>query len=88
MKQKLIQFLLWLAGLLGWKESQSTPRRICTPFVEVAKFVVNQVEGKFLGTSGEFKRAQALRMMLNITGAPERACAKAIEEAVDLCLPR
>lgn len=88
MRKHLINFLLWLAGLLGWKPEKPPQPAATSKYIEQAMFVVRQIEEKFHGTSGEFKRAQALRMMLNITNAPERDCAKAIEEAVEICHPR
>jgi hypothetical protein len=78
MRKRLLQFLRWLIRLLE-KPSPATSH---------AEFVVLQVEEKFLGTSGEFKRAQALRMLLNITNASERECAWEIENAVRRCLPQ
>ena len=78
MRKLLIRFLHWLLSLLETKSNIAAH----------AEFVIRQIEEKFHGTSGEVKRAQALRMMLNITNASERECAKAIEEAVEQCLPR
>lgn len=48
-----------------------------------ARKVVAHVGAQFPGTSGEYKRAQALRMLLNRNPeARERDCAFAIELAV------
>lgn len=54
-----------------------------TPLREEARAVVGHVEDLFPGTSGEYRRAQALRMMMNRNpAARERECALAIELAV------
>lgn len=88
LKEFLIRVLLRLLSWLGWEVPQPAQSRTTSKYIEQAKFVVREVEAKFPHTGGEFKRSQALRMMLNITNASERECAKAIEEAVELCLPR
>lgn len=52
-----------------------------------AFFVVKQVENKFKAESGEFKRSQAMRMLMNIQPeAIERDIALAIELAVRKCV--
>ena len=45
--------------------------------------LVDQVESKFKGESGEFKRAQVMRAALNIPGVTERQVALAIEMAIN-----
>ncbi len=84
----IIRFLLWLLNLLGWKPVQDVPIWENTELFKHAEFAVKQVEEKFPHTSGEFKRAQALRMLLNITNAAERDCALTLEMAVRKCHPR
>lgn len=84
----LAHLFLWLAKLLGREPEKPAPPRTTSKYIEQAKFVVREVESKFAHTGGEFKRSQALRMMLNITNASERECARAIEEGVEICLPQ
>lgn len=50
---------------------------------QTVNHVVREVEKKFLHESGEFKRAQVLRSVMNIhSNAPERDIGYAIEKAV------
>lgn len=95
MRQLLIYIGLWIAKLGGWKAQALTPipiKSVCQGYhldisdelLDTAKLLVAQVEDKFQGVSGEFKRAQALRALLNNhTKFSERQCSQAIEVAID-----
>lgn len=53
------------------------------PLLDDAKIVAEHVDGQFPGTSGEYRRAQGLRMLMNRhPEARERDCALALELAV------
>lgn len=79
MRQLLIRLLLWILRKLGWQPDMGD---LPVPVVLAARMAVAQVEQKFKGTSGEFRRAQALRMILNITNCRERDAALAIERCL------
>ena len=76
---------LWLARLGGWEPPRPAPVTdlVAPELVASARMFVAHVEEHFRGQSGEFKRAQVLRGLLNRhPGAKERDCALAIEVGV------
>lgn len=80
MRKALVSILLTLLGWLGYSPSG-------LPFVllEAARTATQEAERKFPGRAGQAKRAQALRMLLNLCpDASERDLGRAIEE----CLPQ
>ena len=78
MRKLLIKLGLWIARLGGWREQfDFSPAEI-----EQAMNIVKQVEEKFNGQSGSFKRAQAMRPLLNV-GFTERRAGKIIEYIVE-----
>lgn len=85
MKQLMVRFGLWLAQRGGWTPEVCSRVHADTDselFKSACKFR-DQIENSFAGASGEFKRNQALRAMLNShPQASERDCALAIELAV------
>ena len=79
MKKRFIKFLLFLLRKLGY-----SPYGLSYELLWAALQATAEAERKGAGRSGEAKRAQALRMMLNLCpDASERDICLAIE----LCLP-
>ena len=82
MRTRLIQLLLFLLRKLSYEfyEPNLSPE-----IMLAAAIATTEAERKGGAKSGEGKRAQALRMMMNLVpGASHREIALAIE----LCLPR
>jgi hypothetical protein len=80
MKERLINLLL---AMLRWLKYDS--HGIHQGVLEAARIATREAERKGGEKSGEAKRAQALRMMMNLCpGSSHREIALAIE----LCLPR
>lgn len=82
-------WLRWIADLLD--EPQKFV--LITPAIRAlekhAEFAVKQVQEKFSEMEGEFKGAQAYRMMLNIHPEADKSDIKmALELAVKKCLGR
>ena len=80
----LIKVGLWIARLGGWRPAPAARVQAPAPaLLENARFFVAHVDEKFPRESGEFKRGQALRVLLNKhPEARERDCAWAIEHAI------
>ena len=73
---------LWLARLGGWAPPTFT-EMVSSELLASARMFIPHVRARFRGESGEFKRAQVLRGLLNRhPGALERDCALAIEIAL------
>ncbi len=80
MRKLLVNFLLTLVGWLGY-----SPYGLSKEVLKAASIATREVERKAVEWSGEAKRAQALRVMLNLCpNESERDIGKAIE----VCLPR
>lgn len=79
MKKLLVKLLLVLLRFVKYD-----PHGIHQGVLEAARIATREAERKGAAKSGEAKRAQALRMMLNLCpGSSHREIALAIE----LCLP-
>lgn len=75
----MIKFLNWIFSYFGYE----LVKRIPTEIDQLADEFVKQVENKFNGESGEFKRSQVLRMLLNrFPTERESVLAMAIEQSV------
>ncbi len=78
MKTLLVKFGLWLARLGGWNEFT---HGLDPAILDSAKLMTTQAET--MGGSGEYRRREALRAMMNRhPKAPERDLALAIELAL------
>lgn len=85
----LVGIILFIAGLaVGFVAARHKEAVATSALDRHAEFAVRQVQEKFGNESGEFKRSQGLRMLLNITTAAERDCSLALEKAVHRCLAR
>ena len=82
MKERLINLLLYLLGKLGYELYAAN---IAPEILLAAGIATAEAERKGGARSGEAKRAQALRMMLNLV--PE-ASQRDIGLAIELCLPQ
>jgi hypothetical protein len=82
MKARLIQFLLFLLAKLGYKPFAYG---LSDRLLAAAHQATAEAERKGGAKSGEAKRAQALRMLLNLV--PD-ASQRQIGLAIELCLPR
>lgn len=92
MSNILVKFGLWLARLGGWQEYRCNLTHVPegAQYLNVpeevlvsAQMFVGQVEKSFSTESGEFKRHEVLRALLNKhAGVSERICAQAIELAL------
>lgn len=73
---------LWLARLGGWTpDPPCALPHLTSDYADTARLAVREAEK--LGGSGEYRRREALRVMLNLNpGARERDLAMAIELAV------
>ena len=80
MKKRLVKFLLFLLHKFGY-----SPYGLTYELLEAARQATAEAERKGGERSGEGKRAQALRMMLNLV--PE-ASQRDIGLAIELCLPQ
>lgn len=81
MKNLLVNFLLMLLRWLG-----HSPSGLPLGILEAARFATEEVEKKSLNMnwSGEAKRAQALRALMNLCpGERERDLGRAIEESLN-----
>jgi len=75
----MIKFLNWVFSYFGYELVKKVPSEI----ENLAFDFVKQVEEKFKGESGEFKRSQVLRMLLNrFPSERESTLAMAIEQSV------
>lgn len=80
MRNLLVKILLTLLRWLGY-----SPSGLPLVILEAARIATREVERKSVSWSGEAKRAQALRVMMNLCPeASERDIGRAIEE----CLSR
>ena len=80
MRKGLVKFLLMLVRWLGY-----SPYGLSESLLEAAWIATREAERKGRERTGEAKRAQTLRMLLNLCpDESERDIAKAIE----VCLPR
>jgi hypothetical protein len=79
MRKRLVKFLLFLLDKLGY-----SPYGVTHELLEAAHQATAEAERKGSAKSGEAKRAQALRMMLNLV--PD-ASQRQIGLAIELCLP-
>lgn len=80
---------LWLARLGGWQETERLIEKLVDRFpindeiLVSARMLVAHVEKNFAGHSGEFKRSQVLRALMNRhPGVAERDLSLHIEAAV------
>ena len=79
LRRMMVAFGLWLARLGGW---HPVPL-VSDDLMASARMFVAHVQEQFEEQSGEFKRSQCLRALLNRhPGATERDAALAIELAV------
>ncbi len=81
-RQAIVAFGLWIARMGGWvplrADEMASPELAAS-----ARMFVAHVQRGFTGQSGEFKRSQVLRAMMNRhPEATERDIALAIELAV------
>jgi len=81
MKELLINLLLYLLGKLGYEFYAAN---IAPKILLAAEVATAEAERKGGAKAGEAKRAQALRMMLNLV--PD-ASHRDIALAIELCLP-
>ena len=81
MKERLINLLLYLLSKLGYELYGAN---IAPEIMLAAAIATAKAERKGGAKSGEGKRAQALRMMMNLV--PE-ASPRDIGLAIELCLP-
>ena len=81
MKERLINLLLYLLNKLGYELYAAN---IAPEILLAAGIATAEAERKGKGKSGEGKRAQALRMMLNLVPT---ASQRDIGLAIELCLP-
>ena len=86
MKKLLIRLGLWIACLGGWETPVCSRTHLeKSTYTRAACIFVKQMEQKAPATSGESKRHQVLRAMLNsFPAAREREVGRAIEEAISL----
>ena len=82
MKERIIQLLLFLLRKLGY---ESYGANLSSQILLAALIATTEAERKGKGKSGEGKRAQALRMMMNLV--PD-ASHREIALAIELCLPQ
>lgn len=80
MRKPLVKLLLYFLALLGY-----TPYGLPKHVLAAARQATREAERKGGEKSGEAKRAQSLRMMLNLV--PE-VSQRDIGLAIELCLPR
>lgn len=82
-KRWLVAFGLWLARQGGWEPPvcpRDHPTEVTSPVLATARSVTHEVEQRFSEASGEFKRREALRVLLNhFPNRPVRELALAIE---------
>ncbi len=80
MRKTLVKFLLMLVRWLGY-----SPDGLSKGILAAARIATREAEHKGLEKAGEAKRAQALRMMLNL--CPDESH-RDIALAIERCLPR
>mgnify|MGYP001609679325 CR=1 FL=1 len=77
----LVRMGLWVAGIGGWV--QRSDDLVPPDLFASAKMLAAQVQQQFGGQSGEFKRAQVMRALINRHPHARHAdCGLAIELAV------
>lgn len=83
MRAYIVRFGLFLAKLGGWVEPVCEKSHLPSPeLLNHAKMVVAEVETKFGEASGEYKRREALRVLLNQFNEPTRDLNLLIELAL------
>jgi hypothetical protein len=83
MRNLLIRFGLFIARKAGWSESPCSLEHLPSPdLLNHVKMVVADVETRFSQTSGDYKRREALRVLLNQFNKPTRDLNLLIELAL------
>lgn len=81
-KAWVVRVGLWLATWGGWRPC-ALPHLPGDPLLESARALVADVDTRFAGTSGDFKRREALRVLMNQQPtAPTRDLSLLIELAL------
>jgi hypothetical protein len=63
-KALAVRLGLWLAAWGGWKPCE-LPHLPTDPLLDAARALVTDLEARFPETSGDFKRREAMRVLLN-----------------------
>lgn len=80
MRKFLVKVLLTLVSWLGY-----SPHGLPSSLLEAARFATDEVERKAVEWSGQAKRAQALRALMNLR--PDTS-ERDLDFAIDVCLRR